>query len=228
MLLEKDQQDWNKYRNEQGALWLNIASSYLVLEDFVNLDNSPFLALVPYYPILKFILKPGHLEVLQLYGQAKPKAVLLRHNCRRQLKCPDGSVDHILCSHFLEHIYPDEVITLIREFHRVLKRGGSLHVVVPDLSWFVDDYCQHRGQAGAGDALISQTILSHEKRPSFSFRLLEFWGSYGLQHRWMYDAASMAQRLISNGFRILTRNDSPSAAFRLDDGTSLHLLGQKV
>jgi predicted SAM-dependent methyltransferase len=228
MLLERHQRNWTRYRNKQGALWLNIASSYLVLEDFVNLDNSPFLALVPYYPILKLVLKPGHLEILQLYRQARSKAVLLRHNCREKLKCPDGSVDHILCSHFLEHVYPDEAIGMIKEFHRVLKRRGSLHIIVPDLALLVDDYIQHKEKAAAADDLIRQTILTHSSRHSFAFRLFEFWGKYGLQHRWMYDTASMIHRLTNNGFRILEENNSPSAAFRLDDGMSAHVLGQKV
>jgi SAM-dependent methyltransferase len=42
---------------------------------------------------------------------------------------PDDSVDAILASHVLEHIW--QLIPLMRELHRVLKVGGHLCIVVP-------------------------------------------------------------------------------------------------
>jgi len=42
---------------------------------------------------------------------------------------PDQFFDLALCSHTLEHVWDDEA--LLREFHRVLKPGGLLLVVVP-------------------------------------------------------------------------------------------------
>jgi SAM-dependent methyltransferase len=45
---------------------------------------------------------------------------------------PDGSIDKISSSHFIEHI-PD-VSRLMAELSRVLKKGGELKVVVPHFS----------------------------------------------------------------------------------------------
>lgn len=44
-----------------------------------------------------------------------------------------GEYDVIYCSHALEHLYPHEVPKALAEFHRVLRKGGSAIVVVPDL-----------------------------------------------------------------------------------------------
>jgi predicted SAM-dependent methyltransferase len=213
--------------NKHGRVWLNVASSYLVLDDFVNLDNSPFVTLVPLYSGLKFVLKSGHLETLKLYRDAMSRAVLLKHDCRKSLPFSASSIDHILCSHFLEHVYPEEAAVIIQNFHQILKPQATLHVIVPDLGLLLDQYIQSRGQSLAAHEFVRKSILSHEKQPSLLFRLFEFLGGYGLQHRWMYDKYSLAQLLITAGFTLVEDNDSPSVSFRQNDGQSLHLLAKK-
>lgn len=45
-----------------------------------------------------------------------------------------GPFDGIWCSHTLEHLYPHEVPRALSEFYRVLKPGGFVAVMVPDLA----------------------------------------------------------------------------------------------
>lgn len=44
-----------------------------------------------------------------------------------------GSYDMVYCSHALEHLPPDSVMKALSEFRRVLKDGGIVVVIVPDL-----------------------------------------------------------------------------------------------
>ena len=44
-----------------------------------------------------------------------------------------GPFDAVYCSHSLEHLYPHEVPVALSEFFRVLKPGGKLIILVPDL-----------------------------------------------------------------------------------------------
>ena len=44
-----------------------------------------------------------------------------------------GPFDALYSSHALEHLYPHEVLVALREFRRVLKPGGAVIVVVPNL-----------------------------------------------------------------------------------------------
>lgn len=44
-----------------------------------------------------------------------------------------GIFDVVYCSHALEHLYPHEVQTALREFGRVLNPGGYAAIFVPDL-----------------------------------------------------------------------------------------------
>jgi predicted SAM-dependent methyltransferase len=43
-----------------------------------------------------------------------------------------GTYDAILCQHALEHLYPYDVETALKEFYRVLNDGGILVLFVPD------------------------------------------------------------------------------------------------
>jgi ubiquinone/menaquinone biosynthesis C-methylase UbiE len=46
-----------------------------------------------------------------------------------QLSLPDGSADRLIATHILEHLYrPHDVL---REWHRVLKRGGVMSILLP-------------------------------------------------------------------------------------------------
>lgn len=57
---------------------------------------------------------------------------------------PDGVIEEIFCSHFLEHI--DDLDSMLAEFCRVLRRGGRLEVVVPHFSnpYFASDPTHRR------------------------------------------------------------------------------------
>jgi SAM-dependent methyltransferase len=44
-----------------------------------------------------------------------------------------GPFDAVLSCHTLEHLYPDEVPVALAEFRRVLKPGGFVTIIVPNL-----------------------------------------------------------------------------------------------
>lgn len=217
-----------KFRNPENSIWLNVASSVHVLENFVNLDNHVFLRFTGLYPFLKRVVPGKYHSLFEAYAQARGKAILLKHDCRQTLPFPAESVDHLLCSHFLEHVFPAEMEVIIADFHRVLKSGATLHVIVPDLTLLVNQYLdnQQQGSAGAADKFVNDTLLSREQRGTLRYRFLEFIGGFGLQHYWMYDYASLTARLVKAGFELVDEKDSPSGSYRLNDG-SLHVFARK-
>lgn len=61
---------------------------------------------------------------------------------RQRLPFADQSVDAVLHSHVLEHLSHDQALGLARECLRVLKPGGVLRAVVPDLEAIARRYLQ--------------------------------------------------------------------------------------
>ena len=53
---------------------------------------------------------------------------------------PDGSMDVVYSSHVLEHFTRAQGLFLLREAHRVLKPGGILRIVVPNLAASCTEY----------------------------------------------------------------------------------------
>jgi len=214
-------------RNSRGAIWLNVASSHDVLPEYVNLDNGVFFRLDSLRPLVDRVLSPPHRETLRLYSEARRRSKVVMHDCRRPLPFAEGTVDHILCSHFLEHVYPDEATVILRDFLKALVPGGTLHVIVPSVRKVVDDYLA-KNPATAADGLMHDTFLSSPSRPSLRFRVLEMLGFEGLKHRWMYDQASISERVASSGFELTRLEDVPSSGYRQEDGAvSAHVAARK-
>jgi predicted SAM-dependent methyltransferase len=211
-----------------GKVYVNVASSTEVLEGFLNLDSHVYLKLLNLPQPMQRLLPRRHQEGIKAYRDARRRALLVAHDCRRPLPFPASSVDHILCSHFLEHVYPQESDEILRDFHRVLKPSATMHLVVPDLRALVDAYTARVGQRddAAADAFVHDSLLSRETRGSTTYRLLEFLGRYGLQHRWMYDAFSLGRKVRAAGFLLLDSNTTASREFRAGDG-SVHLVAMK-
>lgn len=219
--------DASRWRNDRGKIWLNVASGSYPQSGFVNLDNSLFLKLTPIYLLVR-LLAPRYSEAVKRFKELKKRHRYIVHDCRKPLTFPDESVDHALCSHFIEHVYPDEALAILRDLHRVLKRSGTLHLIVPDLRGYASRYLNRTRGPDSANVFVESLLLSQRSRPSLRFRLLELLGGYGLQHRWMYDRESIVLLLEDVGFEICEENRSPSARWREDDDEpSVNLLARK-
>lgn len=82
-------------------------------------------------------------EIFKLDG-----AEILRGNLDQKLPYDDGEFDVVVCVEGLEHI--ENPANAIREFSRLLKKGGTLIVSVPNimnieerLKWLVNGYTSH-------------------------------------------------------------------------------------
>jgi predicted SAM-dependent methyltransferase len=63
-----------------------------------------------------------------------------RHDAGMLLPFEDNSYDACYCSHVLEHLYCNDALFLLKEIYRILKPGGIVRVVVPDLEDIVRTY----------------------------------------------------------------------------------------
>jgi predicted SAM-dependent methyltransferase len=65
-----------------------------------------------------------------------------RHDLRRGLPYEDGSFDAVYHSHVLEHLAPEEATSMLGHCYRVLRAGGVMRVVVPDLEGIARTYLE--------------------------------------------------------------------------------------
>src|SRR5437867_4255803 len=212
---------------QSDQVYLNVASSSCMLEGFINLDNHVLLSLLRMPHIVRRFFSRGHRTVLDNYEKAIREHVFIRHDCRKPLPFGDCTVNHILCSHFLEHLYPNEADEIISDFRRVLKPGGTVHIILPDLLEMARRYVESASvKPLAADEFIKETLLSRPDRGSRKCRFLELLGGYGLSHKWMYDKFSITRKVARLGFVPMDENKTPSKSFRYNDG-SIHMVASK-
>jgi predicted SAM-dependent methyltransferase len=180
-------------------------------ESWINLDGS-WNAFLGNYPRLKRIVRALRLvPPSQLAINWQPGVII--HDLRKPLPFNDASMSAVYSSHTIEHLYPSDAAHLFDEIYRVLKPGGIVRTVVPDLEAIVLRYreAQAAGQEDPppGDQLIHRLMISQANPPIRRFH------PYALYHRmtdyhrhkWMYDAQSLMALKARHGFTDLARKD---------------------
>ncbi|KPA14083.1 type 11 methyltransferase, partial [Candidatus Magnetomorum sp. HK-1] len=76
---------------------------------------------------------------------------VIAHNLFHGIPYPDDSVDIIYHSHVLEHMPKKFAPVFMKECFRVLKKGGIIRVVIPDLEQIVREYLNSLENAIKGD-----------------------------------------------------------------------------
>jgi len=63
-----------------------------------------------------------------------------QHNLLEGIPFEEGAFDVVYHSHVLEHFSKEDAVAFIRECSRVLKKGGSIRIAVPDLERIAQNY----------------------------------------------------------------------------------------
>lgn len=185
---------------------VNLGSGTTCLDDWINIDSS-FNARLAKYPRLRYLLyKVGIL--LKVYYEVpwlEHIPNIMVRDLRKKLPFEDDSIDFIYSSHSIEHLKKDDAERLLRECFRVLKEGGLIRLIVPDLELAARNYIKKieeiRNNREKLDYHPSERFLdllgSCEKtRTPLTLRIF----SSGSRHRWMYDQLSLTALLESCGF----------------------------
>jgi len=102
---------------------------------------------------------------------------------RNGLPFSSNTVDSIYSTHMFEHFYPDELQAILRECARVLKPGGGIRLIVPNLAnaiaaysqkqsaWFDDSFPRHF--ASLGGRFSNFVFCDGQHRTAFDFCYLD-------------------------------------------------------
>lgn len=94
-----------------------------------NLDNSPYFLLTPF--IHKILIFFNISERSKLFTENKYQYFFFKKN--KKLPYKSNSVNYIHTSHVLEHLSVEENDWFFKECNRILKKGGIVRVIVPNL-----------------------------------------------------------------------------------------------
>lgn len=184
-------------------IYLHIGSGLVAPETWVNIDASwnALLAKFPCFHKILCILRIIKEDVAKIPW---PKNIKI-HNVLKGLPYHDGCVAAIYASHFLEHLTRTEGMFFLRECHRVLRRGGYLRLVVPDLELLSRNYIAMKAQAHAGDPKPVEEFLRATGLYTDYGETTLLLGLYRRltdfnRHKWLYDYDSLMASLVEIGF----------------------------
>lgn len=171
-----------------GKVALNLGCGLSIAPGWINIDNSPNARLAR-YPWLRWTLwKLGILS--DRHYSVEWSDSIKSYDLKKRLPYEDASVDYVYTSHFLEHLERTDSRRLMSEVFRILKPGGLVRVVVPDLALGARQYVAAI-EADPDDANAANEFMDwlQLNRPELRD-----------PHLWMYDAGSLARMLSEVGF----------------------------
>ena len=138
----------------------------------------------------------------------------VRLNVTRPFPYANSTFDYIYSEHMIEHLPFKAGNTMLSECFRVLKPGGMLRLVTPDLKFLIklyqetdkkihQDYISWNAAAFIGEAAPHDAL-------SVINNYVRDWG-----HQYIYDVTSLSGALKNQGFRDITerqisRSDDPN------------------
>jgi predicted SAM-dependent methyltransferase len=165
-----------------NSLRLNLGCGEQTPAGWVNVDNAVGARVVR-MPGMSILARQ-----LKLFRTSWNDSIFI-HDLRRPLPWSAHSVDCIYSSHTLEHLTREEGLFVMRECHRVLKPGGIVRIVVPDLQAFVSRYLSGEFQA---DRFVENLGLLPTRRGRIKGLLAPLIES---PHACMYDADTLLASL---------------------------------
>lgn len=97
-------------------------------------------------PLAHRIFEEAEIIYLDVYPKAENLDIIA--DATFSLPFANGSLDGVFASHILEHITYWREQSTIEEWARVLKEGGSLHIIVPSWEWVAREVLAERPSKG--------------------------------------------------------------------------------
>lgn len=171
---------------------VNLGCGLAVAPGWINIDGS-LNALVaslpaPFHRLAYRLTGANRYYSEQEYCQLLGNNFFVQHDLAYSIPLDSNSADFVYSSHFLEHLFRNDAENLLRESYRVLKPGGTVRIVVPDLEYALTLY-----DAGKKEAMLSQYFFVEDD------------DSYYARHKYMYDFAMLESALQKAGFHEVER-----------------------
>jgi predicted SAM-dependent methyltransferase len=132
---------------------------------------------------------------------------IVRADVTRRIPAPDASAEVAYSSHMIEHLNRWQALELLRECRRVLRPGGLLRIVTPDLWEVIAAYERGGSARPRADVFMENLMTFREPEGAKGAQRLAGKLFGGSAHQWLYDEESLRALLEEGGFVAIVRRD---------------------
>ena len=178
------------------SLRINFGCGQTPTKGWVNIDNSFALKLakLPHLLLLLKIFKLLNKSQISNIEFNKRRNIIFA-DATKEFPFKDNSADIIYSSHMLEHLSRHSASHFIKECHRVLKKGGILRIVVPDIKKLSDAYLIDKDS----DKFLEDSLLACPSITTLKEKIYFLFIGFR-HHQWMYDFTSLKRLIANHGF----------------------------
>ena len=207
-------------KSSSGLRMINLACGTRTNSNWTNLDFSPYTRLAKRLWLAKFLHSIRIVSDTRYERLKKLDPEIVHYNLLRSVPFANDSFDVVYHSHFLEHLDRHIAPMFLSECKRILKAGGIMRVVLPDLNMLINRYTDsfarlEKSEQKAGNLhesvihdIFDQMVRTVPTGTAHQNRILctieRFIRgnakSVGELHRWMYDRFTLRKLLIDCDF----------------------------
>ncbi len=175
---------------------VNIGCGMTPTPGWNNYDNSWSVRLANWLVIVSMLerfrlLTPSQITYINFAKQNN----ISWADATKSIPLENNSVGILYSSHMLEHLDSKRRGSFLGEARRVLKEGGVIRLVVPDLRIFVDRYNEN----GDADEFVHKLHMNRDM-PSTLGEKLRYFLIGDRHHQWNYDGNSLCKLMSESGF----------------------------
>jgi predicted SAM-dependent methyltransferase len=171
---------------------VNLGCGLAIAAGWINIDGSlnALIASSPsgLHPLAYRLSGASRYYSREQYCRLLSDHVFVHHDLVHGIPLADACADFVYSSHFLEHLNRNDAEHLLCASFRILKPGGTLRIVVPDLEYALSLY-----SSGKKKMMLTQYFFVEDD------------GSHYAQHKYMYDFALLKEALEKIGFKEIRR-----------------------
>lgn len=125
------------------------------------------------------------------FYQFSLRGSVIGHDVRFQFPFENEVYRGIITEHTIEHLTPFDAINMLKEFHRILRPGGIVRIIVPDLEKYIKFYLQD-----LANEEITNEFAAFENGCEAIWNLTQNW-----EHVSCWDYKMLSKCLIDAGFK---------------------------
>jgi len=129
---------------------------------------------------------------------------VMRMDATHRFPFSDGTFQYVYTEHMIEHVPYQKAAYMLQECHRVMRKGGVIRLITPDLAailgLYSGDLCADQQKYLSW---FCQTFVPQECPPNAASAINAMFHLWG--HQFIYDEETLADTMRAAGFSSVTR-----------------------